>query len=337
MQRWSFTASTFVLLAELVLVISLTLFDPAAMLLGFVLSAQAMFMLPRRNSVFWLAFLVLTTGVLSVYHAGWIRGLLVTLAYAAGYASFWFAYYARERANTALHASESLLADLQEAHRQLQAYADRAEELAVVEERNRLAREMHDALGHHLTVATVQLEGAQRLIPGDPERATSMISTVREQICEALGELRRTVAALQAPPEIDLSLSQALTRLAANFEAATGLSVHLALPEDMPALPDVHRGVIYRVAQEALSNVEHHAHARNVWIDLIQQDAMVVLNVGDNGIGIPADFDKQVGFGLLGMRERAVRLGGEITIQPRSGGGTQLSLHLPLPAEGTNG
>ena len=88
MQRWSFTASTFVLLAELVLVISLTLFDPAAMLLGFVLSAQAMFMLPRRNSVFWLAFLVLTTGVLSVYHAGWIRGLLVTLAYAAGYASF---------------------------------------------------------------------------------------------------------------------------------------------------------------------------------------------------------------------------------------------------------
>jgi two-component system sensor histidine kinase UhpB len=160
---------------------------------------------------------------------------------------------------------------------------------------------------------------------------------VRDQIREALGELRRTVAALQAPPEIDFSLSQALTRLATNFEAATGLSVHLALSEDVPALPGVYRGAIYRVAQEALSNVEHHAHARNVWIDLACQDAMVVMNVGDNGIGIPADHDKQVGFGLLGMRERAARLGGEITIQPRSGGGTQLSLRLPLPAEETDG
>jgi signal transduction histidine kinase len=337
MQRRSFITSTFVLLAELALVIGLTLFDPAAILLGFVLSAQAMFMLPRRSSVLWLAFLVLTTGVLSVYHAGWVRGSLVTLAYAAGYASFGFAYYARERANTALHASESLLADLQEAHRQLQAYADRAEELAVVEERNRLAREVHDTLGHHLTVATVQLEGAQRLIPSDPERAAVMIGTVRDQIREALGELRRTVAALQAPPEIDLSLPQALTRLTANFEAATGLSVHLALPEDMPDLPDVYRGVIYRVAQEALSNVEHHARARDVWIDWVQQDAAVVLTVSDNGIGIPADHSKQAGFGLFGMRERAARLDGKLTVQPRSGGGTQLSMRLPLPAEETDG
>ena len=83
--------------------------------------------------------------------------------------------------------------------RQLQEYAGQIERLAVAEERNRLAREMHDMLGHRLTVAAVQLEGAQWLIHTAPERATHMVGTVRDQVREALGELRRTVATLRTP------------------------------------------------------------------------------------------------------------------------------------------
>ena len=89
-----------VLLAETAVVAGLTFLDPVAMLLGFVLSAHAMVLLPRRVGVMWIAFLVVITGSLAVYHLDWVRGLLVTFAYMAGYASFGFAYYARERAST---------------------------------------------------------------------------------------------------------------------------------------------------------------------------------------------------------------------------------------------
>ena len=133
--------------------------------------------------------------------------------------------------------SQALLADLQEAHSQLQEYALRAEEMAVVEERNRLAREMHDTLGHRLTVASVQLEGAQRLCDQDQERAAGMVGTVREQVREALGELRSTVATLRTPVEADLHLRSALRRLAAHFEEATGLAIHQVLPDEMPPCP----------------------------------------------------------------------------------------------------
>ena len=206
----------------------------------------------------------------------------------------------------------------------------------MAEERNRLAREMHDTLGHRLTVAAVQLEGAQRLIPRDPQRAAHMVGTVRDQVREALSELRRTVAALRTPLAADLPLPTALARLAAGFEGATGLAVHLTLPEEMPALPDTHRLALYRAAQEALTNVQRHAQAQDVWLQLARQDETVTLTVGDNGVGAPVDAER-AGFGLRGMQERAAQLGGELALESRPDGGAQLFLRLPLPTEGTDG
>ena len=165
------------------------------------------------------------------------------------------------RADAARRESQALLDELQQAHEQLQEYALRAEEMAVVEERNRLAREMHDTLGHRLTVASVQLEAAQRLCPTDAERAAGLVGTVREQVREALGELRGTVATLRSPVEADLQLRSALRRLMDHFEEATGLTIHRVLPDEMPPLPDAHRLALYRAAQEALTNVQKHAEA----------------------------------------------------------------------------
>jgi len=226
--------------------------------------------------------------------------------------------------------SQRLLVELQDAHEQLQANALRMEEMAVVEERNRLAREMHDTLGHRLTVASVQLEAAQRLCPTDAERAAGLVGTVREQVQEALKELRATVATLRTPVEADLRLRSAVRRLIDQFEEATELTVHRVLPDELPELPETHRMALYRAAQEALTNVQKHAAATQVWLVLGVGEGgrSVSLLVSDDGQGVVAGGEG--GFGLAGLRERAGLLGGALHVEPRSGGGTQLSFRLPL-------
>jgi signal transduction histidine kinase len=324
------------LAAEMTLVASLTAFHPIFVILGFTLSAHAMILLPGRAGAFWVAVLMVITGGLLVRETGWFDGLLTTLGVGSGYASFGYAYYARGRAEVARRKSQALLEELEEAHSQLRTYAEQVGDLAGAEERNRLAREMHDTIGHRLTVAAVQLEGAQRLISSDPRRATQMVETVRSQVREALSDLRRTVTTLRTPLEVDVSLPHALTRLVNGFEEATNLNVHLVLPGDLPTLPDAHRSALYRAAQEALTNVQRHAQAQNVWLQLTCQPDSITLSVSDDGVGLP-DEPGQSGLGLRGMRERAARLDGELTLASRPGGGTELTLHLPLSPEETDG
>jgi signal transduction histidine kinase len=301
-------------------------------MLFMILSAQVMMLLPQSWGALWIAVFTVVTGLAMIYQYGWPGGLAVVPVYFGGYCFFAILANALVRADEARRDSEKLLAELQDAHQQLSLYAERVEELAVVEERNRLAREMHDTLGHRLTVAAVQLEGAQRLCPRDPARAAGMVGTVRDQVREALRELRDTVARLRQPLEADLQLCSALARLTRHFEEATGLTVHLMLPEELTGLPDAHRLALFRAGQEALTNVQRHAKAQEVWLQLTQRDGMIALLVGDNGQGVRRGAS-EAGFGLRGLSERAARLGGELHLEPRPGGGAQLTVRLPLPAE----
>jgi signal transduction histidine kinase len=297
-----------------------------------VLSAQAMLLLPPSQGAAWIGVFSLISVGFGLYYWGWPAGLLALLLHAGAYVLFGIFARAVARADAARRESQHLLAELQEAHDRLQEYSMRVEELAIVEERNRLAREMHDTLGHRLTVASVQLEGAQRLCSSDPERAHSMVGTVREQVREALGELRQTVAALRVPIEADLELRSALRRLVAHFEEATDLTVHQILPEQVPALPGPYRLAIYRAAQEALTNTQRHADASQVWLVLTIHDEAIALLVSDDGKGLSYSAGG-AGFGLRGMKERATQLGGELHVEPRRGGGTQVSFRLPLDSE----
>lgn len=308
----------------------------AVPILFFILSAFAMLMWPDRRSLgwCWIGGFTLLTGAILAYRLGWVNGLLTLLPYAGGYAFFGVFADALARAEEAYRRTQELLSELQEAHRQLRAYASRVEELAVAEERNRMAREMHDALGHRLTVAAVQLEGAERLIAQEPQRAAQMVRTVREQVREALRELRETVAALRAPLEAGMPLPEALRRLAEHFRAATGLEVHLALPTEPLDLPAAHH--LYRAAQEALTNIQRHAHASQVWLVLTVHPDRLTLLVGDNGRGFPPEAEEQ-GFGLRGLRERIEALGGTLRLEERTGGGAQLHLTLPRPEVGGDG
>lgn len=210
---------------------------------------------------------------------------------------------------------------------QLQESAQQAEALAVAEERNRLAREVHDTLGHRLTVAAVQLEGAQRLIPHDPVRAAQMVATVHTQVIEGLNELRRTVAALRAPLSAEVNLPAALRRLARDFETATGMEVELRLADALPTLTSVQRQVFYRVAQEALTNVQRHAGASRVRVTLQQgDDEAVRLTLDDDGCGLPAT--PASGFGLRGMTERAQQIGAQLQLGNSALGGARVELSL---------
>ena len=308
-----------------------------AVVLFFMLSAEASMMFPPRALAVWIAlFSIITFIVYLTLSDG--TSLVAVPMYVAGY--IFFAVFAQQtaRAEAARAESQKLLDQLQEAHRQLQDLSAQAEDLAVSQERNRLAREMHDTLGHRLTVASVQLQAVERLITTEPARAIQLTGSAREQVKEALADLRHTVATLRSPLEADLALVPALKRLAGSFEQATGIVVQLALPERAPELPAPYRQALYRGAQEGLTNIQKHAQATLVWVLLAQQTSAVTLTVRDNGVGLNGNNGtNSMGFGLRGLRERAAQLDGSLQIETLADGGTQLALTLPLPSPEADG
>ncbi len=298
----------------------------------FVLSAQAMLFLSLLPGLIWILIFIVVTWFVGFFA---LDAILTNdfVAVLGGYLFFGTFGAALRQANEARQESQKLLADLQEAHEQLQAYTSQARQLAVAEERNRLAREMHDALGHRLTVAVVQLEGAQRLIPIDPERSAGMIEAMRGQIKQALAELRQTVSALRSPEAaagLNGSLATAVTHLVQTFQEATSLTIHLTMPEELPLLPEAHRLAMYRAAQESLTNVQRHANARQAWLIIAADADHITLSVSDDGQGL-RDEVRDGRFGLIGLRERAKQLGGSLTLGAADEGGARLIMQLPVP------
>lgn len=298
-------------------------------ILFYVLGTEALMSLERREGYLWLGlFTLLTIGVLFTA-LDLLEASITVPIYLGGYFFFVVFANATQQAYQARAESQRLLEELQTTHSKLQEYAIQAEQLAVAEERNRLSREMHDTIGHRLTVASVQLEGVQKLIAKDPARAEKMAETVREQVREALRELRQTVATLREPLEADLPLEVSLKKLTRGFEEATGMTVHLMLPDAFPEMSAAHRLAIYRTAQEALTNAQKHAEAGQIWLQVSRQEDILTLRVSDNGKGLQAQGESS-GFGLRGIQERAAQLGGELRLEERKGGGTQVCLSLPI-------
>lgn len=315
------------------LIVGLVLLPPGTpwfVVLFFVLSAEAMLRFREQSGYAWVGgFSALTVITFLWTGRGELGILLSAPLYIAGY--FFFAAFATQTAHAEAARAESqrLLEELQQAHQALQEYAARVETLAVAEERNRLAREMHDTLGHRLTVASVQLQAAERLAHSDPDRTAHTVSLAREQVSQALAELRQTVAVLRSPLEMDMPLDASLRRLVAAFQEATGIPVRTDFAPQLAALPRTHQLAIYRGAQEALTNVQKHAHATEVRLTVVRLDHAIQLLVEDNGIGI-ANAAPARGFGLRGLRERAEQLGGAFEFGQGDHGGSRLSLCLPL-------
>jgi signal transduction histidine kinase len=217
--------------------------------------------------------------------------------------------------------------ELAEANERLRGYAAQAEQLATTQERNRLAREIHDGLGHHLTVVQMLLQAARAVIhTAEPDRVDRMLAKAQDQSREALAEVRRSVAALREPRSAPLV--DALRELAGEASEAgvpTEVEVH-GPARKSPA--DVEES-LFRAAQEGLTNVRKHAGATSatVLLDYARGD-LVRLEVRDNGRGLP-DSQAQPGFGLVGLRERMASLGGRLSLNQGDERGLTLTVEVP--------
>ena len=220
---------------------------------------------------------------------------------------------------------ERLVAEVGEANRKLREYAAQVDELATVRERNRLAREIHDSLGHYLTVVNVQIEAARAVID-DRERSLDVLRKAQTLTQDGLAEVRRSVAALRSTTAEHRPLSEVL-QLLVNECRSAGIDARLAIegiPRDLSSQVEL---TLYRAAQEGLTNVRKHARATRatLTLDYSKPDA-IRLVIEDDGIGGDGDAG---GFGLLGVRERALLLEGEVHIHRSAEGGFALEVELP--------
>jgi signal transduction histidine kinase len=221
-------------------------------------------------------------------------------------------------------------AELAEANELLRGHAAQAEELATTRERNRLARDIHDGLGHHLTVVQLQVQAARAVLPTDPARADEVLAKAQHQAGQALAEVRRSVAALREPAAAP-ALRAALVALTAEVSAA-GLPATLEVVGPERRLPAETEESLFRSAQEGLTNVRKHAGATGARVTLTYAGSGTVrLAVRDDGRGLPAprDGDDRPTFGLVGLRERAARVGGRLTVESAPGEGTALLVEVP--------
>ena len=218
---------------------------------------------------------------------------------------------------------------LQAAHTQLIHYASTLEHLSMSRERNRLARELHDTLAHTLTALSVQLETAKAYFEVDPSAAEELIDKSLHATRAGLVETRLALKSLRAGPLDDLGILLALRKLAEESASRARLELHLTVPDKIePLSPDVEQAV-YRVAQEAVTNVVNHANARNLTMQLSLQGGRVALMVRDDGMGFDAKHRDPAGrFGLAGMRERAQLAGGHLTVESVVGEGTAINLTI---------
>ncbi|OQY29029.1 MAG: hypothetical protein B6I38_08655 [Anaerolineaceae bacterium 4572_5.1] len=299
-------------------------------ILYFILSAEVMMAFSQRKGLLWIGLFALFTAGIFVLVAGWQTGIITSLPYIAGYLFFGIFASAVAQARRERDKNSRLLQELQNVHRKLQDYSARIEELTISEERNRLSREMHDTLGHRLTVVAVQLEGAQRLIGENPEKSVNIVRTAREQIREALRELRGIVATMREPLQVNIPLRKALPKLIDAFEEATDFQVHLTIEDDVPNLTKAYRLTVYRIVQEAFTNIQRHAQAQNIWARIFLKEDHLVITIADDGVGFPEQISEGT-FGLVGIRERASHFGGTVHLESRNGGGAQLRVELAVP------
>jgi signal transduction histidine kinase len=221
---------------------------------------------------------------------------------------------------------ERLAHELEQANQQLREYSIQAEELAITQERNRLAREIHDGLGHYLTTVHMQIQAAQAVMDKDRGRAMGALEKARSLTQSALVDVRQSVATLRSSPHENRPLPELVTALLDDVRSSD-LKVDLKIlgtPRQMPPPVEL---TCFRTAQESLNNVRKHAHAScvSVKMDYTMKDKFR-LSVIDDGVGTN---DPHGGFGLLGLRERVHLVDGEINLVTAPGEGFNLTIEVP--------
>jgi two-component system NarL family sensor kinase len=207
-------------------------------------------------------------------------------------------------------------------------------QLGAVEERNRLARELHDTLAQGLAAIALHLESADALfdIGGDLAQAQASLRQGLKLTRASLDEARRSVLDLRAAPLENRTLAEALAVLATDTSQRSDLVVDFRSSGGNRPLPVRLEAGLYRIAQEGLNNVVQHAQATHAELELLTTPDEIRLKVEDNGKGFDAVAVKKQRFGLIGLNERAKLLGGQLSLQSTPGTGTRLEVAIPMAA-----
>ena len=313
-----------VLLAQVPLVIAvLALSDGRAFLIAMPLVSTAVLFLRLSSALALVAALIASFAAIVARE----HSVAVSLQACVGFASAaaFVVVFSRlmRRERTARVEVERLLGDLRRANDQLAEYVTQVEELATTKERNRIAREVHDGLGHTLTVATVQLEAARTQVGNATVGAR--LERVQQILREGLGELRRSVSMLRVSPSSPQAFAKAIAELVEG-SSESGPPVRWVTEGAPRPLPGAVGFTLYRAAQEALTNARRHAGARTVTVHLVYTKEKVVLRVEDDGEGAGT---LTLGNGLAGLRERVALVGGTVAIDTARGEGMRVEVEVP--------
>ena len=203
----------------------------------------------------------------------------------------------------------------------------------MAEERERIARELHDVIAHSVSVMVVQAGAGERVLDDNPEQARAAFQSIRETGSEALDEMRRLLGLLrQKNDALSLAPQPSIARLGVLVEEvrAAGLPTELAVEGKPTTLAPGIELSAYRIVQEALTNIRKHAGVASASVRVRYAEQEVVLEVDDNGKGNLAANGDGHGHGLIGMRERAALYGGTLEAGPRPDGGFRIRATLPL-------
>jgi signal transduction histidine kinase len=313
MQRYMFAQTT--------LVIGLALVQPGLFTFIFpaiILTAQAAMTLPLGAAVGWAAIYMFTVLFGAVAVGGWVGALNALLNLLGFPVALTFGRMMRA-AEEARGKNQLLLEELQAAQGRLQ-------EMAVAEERNRLARDLHDSARQQAFAVSAQLDAARLLLQRDPQGAEAHLIQAEQLADDLRQELASLILELRPPELAGQGLADALPRYLAAWSRQSGVAAEARVAGGVGPLPDEVELALFRIAQEALSNIARHSRAHRAEVSLARAGAGLRLTVRDDGQGFePAAASS--GFGMRSMRERAVGLpGGALSVESAPGEGTQVNV-----------
>ena len=221
---------------------------------------------------------------------------------------------------------EGLIKDLEATNEQLRLYASQIEELTLSRERNRMAREIHDGLGHYLTTIGMQIKAAQAIMRRNPEEAAELLRTAENLSTDALKDVRQSVSSLRDVSSNEEPLLSRIKRLLRPFENTGYKTVVNITGEETVLSPEV-EVLLFRSLQEGLSNIGKHSNAKNIEVGITyHDDGSVSLIISDDGIG-----EKKIdgGYGIQGIRERVEHLNGTVEISADKNKGFTLRVMVP--------
>lgn len=253
--------------------------------------------------------------------------LLVLMLFLMTYLGGYGLAYALLQELRAREETQHLLRELTKSNDQLTQYAAEVAQLATMRERNRIAREIHDSLGHYLTVIGVQLEKAIAFDTVNRDEAGLAVKAAKRLTDDALTEVRSSVGALRETDE-SFTLQSALKALVQNVQQS-GLSVNLRWRGDEDGFSEKQLLTLFRAAQEGLTNVQKHAGAQQVLIEVSLDAETAALKLADDGVGFDQRAIQSGSYGLQGLRERIELVRGEMTLDRSPAGGAQLVVVLP--------